>query len=300
MRKLLLIILIFNASVLAQSVVPQALKETLNLAPRCQRGESQIFDMRIQVEFLDESGTVIARKNNGIKYSQLCLTNTPDSGLTYEITVDTFTIGALKRSAEEQWDSRASVDSLVGYHFRTSYRSKVPVKGDCYDIGIPLTTGFPYEEAWEFIDDFLPVKLMAQMQYSAGRRLTKVGDTVTIVWPKPICYKVKDVIEESRVDQKPFKLTVTGLTSYRGTPCATVSYSSAISPYRVHIIPPDSSSFLATGTALVSGEFLISLKKGTIVYAKMNERLETNIAQTGVPDRKNRVTKSTELVPIIW
>jgi hypothetical protein len=300
MRKLLVFLFLLNAAIFAQSVVPQALNETLNLAPRMQRGESMKFDMKIRVEFLSEDGSLTAIKSNEIRFAQLCLSNTPDSGLVHEITIDTFTIGSLKRDLKQDWDSRSSVDSLIGYHFRTSYRSKIPVKGDCYDIGIPLTTGFAYEEAWEFIDDFLPVKLMTQMQYTAGRRLAKVGDTVTISWPKPICYKVKDVIEQSRVDQKPFLLKVTGLTSYRGTPCATISFSSPISPYRVDIIPPDSSSFVAAGTALVSGEFLVSLKKGTVVYAKMSERLETKITQTGEKERQNRVVKNTELIPIVW
>lgn len=300
MHKLLLMVLLLSAGVLAESVVPQALKETLNLAPRIQRGQSQPFEMKIKLELLKDDGSIQYIKRNGIKYTQLCLNNSPDSGLTYEITVDTFTIGTPARPDNLSWDSRASVDSLVGYHFRTSFRSKIPVKGDCYDIDIPLVKGFPYQEAWEFIDDFLPAKLIEQLRYSAGRRLTKVGDTTTIVWPKAICYSVDKIVRESRVDQKPFKLTLTGLSTYRGTPCASVSFSSPVSFYRVELIPQDSSEFIATGTALVSGDFLVSLSNGNITYARMTERLETIVKQTGLPDRPNRIVKYTELIPAIW
>ena len=150
------------------------------------------------------------------------------------------------------------------------------------------------------ITDAIVAKIMEQLHYTVGKRLSKVGDTATIAWPKPICYSIKKVINESIVEQKPFKLTLTGLTSYRGTPCATISIASAISPYRVDMYSPDTTSFKALGTSQITGEFQVSLKNGNIAYAKMSERLETSITETGMPVRKNRVIKNTELIPRLW
>jgi hypothetical protein len=300
MRKVFLMFLVLNASIWAQSVVPQAPQETLNLAPRCQRGEAQTYRMQVEVIFSNDDGKPMAVKNNRIDYTQLCVANNPDSGLIYEVTIDSFVIGTVKDISELDRESFSLIDSLSGLHFRSQYRSKIPIKGDCYDFGIPLTTGFPYLEAWEFIDDFLPAKIIEQLHYTVGRRLSKVGDTATIAWPKPICYDVQKIIEKSSVDQKPFKLTLTGLSSYRGTPCATVSIASAISPYRVDMYTPDTSSFKALGTSQITGEFQVSLKNGNIVHAKMSERLETSITETNVPVRKNSVVKNTELIPRVW
>ena len=299
MRKLFLMFLVLNASVWAQSVIPQVRKDTLNLSPRCQRGEAQTYRMQVEVLFLNDDGKPTRVKNNSLGYTQLCVANTPDSGLIYEITVDSFFIGGLQPMDQANLGSFSLIDSLAGLHFRSLYRSKIPVKGNCYDFGIPLTTGYPYLEAWEFIDDFLPAKIIEQLRYTVGKRLRKVGDTATIAWPKPICYEVQNIIKTSRVDQKPFKLKLTGLTSYRGTPCATVSIASAISPYRVDMYSPDTNSYTALGTSQITGEFQVSLKNGNIMYAKMSERLETNLIETGLPARKNRVIKNTELVPRI-
>jgi hypothetical protein len=63
---------------------------------------------------------------------------------------------------------------------------------------------------------------------------------------------------------------------------------------------PDASTFKALGTSQITGEFQVSLKNGSIVYAKMSERLETSITETSVPVRKNMVIKNTELIPLIW
>jgi len=299
MRKLFVMLLVLNSSIWAQSVIPKAPQETLNLAPRCQRGEAQTYRMQVEVLFLNDDGKPIAVKNNHISYKQLCVANTPDSGLIYEIAIDSFVIGIIKSINQSDLESFSLIDSLSGLHFRSQYRSKIPVKGNCYDFGIPLTTGWPYMEAWEFIDDFLPAKILEQLHNTAGKRLRKVGDTATIAWPKPICYGVQKIVETSRVDQKPFKLTLTGLTSYRDMPCATISIASAISPYFVDMYSPDTTSFKALGTSQITGEFQVSLKNGNIVYAKMSERLETSITQTNLPVRKNTVIKNTELIPRI-
>ena len=292
--------MVLNASIWAQSVMPRAPQETLNLAPRCQRGDAQAYRMQVEVLFLNDDGKPTAVKNNRIGYAQLCVANNPDSGLIYEITVDSFIIGTIKDIKESDRESYSLIDSISGLHFRSQYRSKISVKGNCYDFGIPLTTGWPYLEAWEFIDDFLPAKIMEQLHYTVGGRLSKIGDTATIAWPKPICYEVQNVVKTSRVDQKPFKLTLTGLMSYRGTPCATISIASAISPYSVDMYSPDTISYKALGTSQITGEFQVSLKNGNIVYAKMSERLETSITETGAPVSKNRVIKNTELIPRVW
>jgi hypothetical protein len=137
------------------------------------------------------------------------------------------------------------------------------------------------------------------LHYTVAKRLRKVGDTATIAWPKPICYGIPTIIRTSKVDQKPFKLKLTGLTTYGGTPCVTISFSSTISPYRVEMDTPDTTVFNAVGTSQITGEFRVSLKNGSIVYAKMSERLNTEITETGVPVRKNWVIKNTELIPRI-
>jgi len=297
MRKLYLMLLVLNASIWAQSVMPQAVQDTLNLAPKCQRGDAQMYRLALETVSLDEEGKPGGLKRNSIDYMQLCLANSPDSGLIYEITVDSFSVGSPRAMDESGMGSRSIVDSLMGMTFRIQFRSKFPVTGDCYDPKIPPTTGFRYIEAWEFIDDFLPAKILGELHYAAGNRLSKVGDTATVVWPKPICFSIKRVINELVLEQKPFLLKLTGLTSYRGTPCATVSVTGAVSPYRMEMYSTDSTSFKAKGTSQMTGEFRVSLKNGNMMHAKIIERLETTITR---PDKQiitRKVIKTTELAP---
>ena len=298
MRKLFLLLLILNAYVWAQPVTQPVPKDTVNLMPRCQRGDVQTYRMQVEVLFLNDEGKPNLVKNNRISYKQLCLTNSPDSGLIYEIGIDSFVVGSVRPIGQSGSGSFSLVDSISGQHFRSRYRSKIPVTGKCYDFGIPITK-WPYMEAWEFVDDFLPAKIIEQLHYTVGKRLRKVGDTASVAWPKPICYSVPSIIKSSKVDQKPFKLKLTGITANQGAPYATISFTSAVSPYRVVMDTPDTTVFNAVGTSQITGEFQVSLKNGHIVSAKMSERLDTEITETGVPVRKNRVIKNTELVPLI-
>jgi hypothetical protein len=300
MRKLFLVLLILNASIWAQTVVPQALNETLNLAPRFQRGDAQVYSLFVEMTFLDDQGQPTKIKRNRVDFTQICLANTPDSGVVYEVTIDSFLIGAMERMDADPNKWRSVVDTLMGHHFTTQFRAKIPVTGNCYDAGVPLTENARYIEGSELIEDFFPAKLTEQLRYTVGRRLSKVGDTVTIAWPKPICYSVKEVINSSKMDQKPFKLSLSGLTSYRGIPCATVSVASTTSPYRVEIYSTDTSSFVAEGTALTGGEYQVSLDKGRIVHLKMTERSDMLIKVPDGTTKKNRVLKTTELTPRIW
>jgi hypothetical protein len=299
MRKSLLILLFLNASLWAQSVIPPTVQDTLNLnlKPRCQRGDAQMYRLDLETISLDEENKPGGIKKNSINYLQLCFANSPDSGLIYEITVDSFSIGTPQAMDESSTWSRSIVDSLMGMSFRMQFNSKIPVTGNYYDPKIPPTTGFRYIEAWEFIDDFLPVKILGELLYAAGNRLKKVGDTATVVWPKPICYSIKRVINELFLDQKPFLLTLTGVTSYGGTQCATVSFKSTVSPYRMEMYSTDSTSFKAKGTSHMSGELTVSLKNGNLMHAKLYERLETTITR---PDKKivpRKVSKTTEIAP---
>jgi hypothetical protein len=300
MRKLLLVLLVLGAPLLAQSVVPQTPNETINLAPRCKRGEAQVYSIKVEILYLDSTGNPVTVKNNRIDYTQLCLVNNPDSGLIYDITVDSFSVGNMHAIGETTYVGRAIVDSLAGLTFRSQLRPKIPVRNNCYDFGIPLTTEFPYVEAWEFIDAFLPAKIMEQLRYTVGRRLSKVGDTATIVWPKPICYSVKKVINESCLELMSSKLTLTGLTSYRGTPCAAISIASSISPFRVAVYSTDSTSFKWSGTSMITGGFLVSLKGGNIVYAKMIENQDLRHTQVNKLIRTKKVQRTTELIPRVW
>ena len=300
MRKLLFVLMLLNASIWAQSVVPQALNETLNLAPRFQRGDAQQYSVFVEMVFFDDQGQPTKIKRNRLDYTQICLANTPDSGVVYEVTIDSFLIGAMEQMDSDPNKTRSIVDTLMGQHFTTQFRAKIPVTGNCYDAGIPLTKDAYYTEASELIENFFPAKLSEQLRFAVGRRLSKVGDTATIAWPKPICYSIKQVINSSRMDQKPFKLSLSGLTSYRGVPSATVSVTSTTSPYRVEIYSTDTTSFVAEGTALTNGEYQVSLDKGRIVHFKITERSDTVIKIPDGTTRKNRVLKTTELTPRIW
>ncbi|GEM_PF-1994148 len=296
MRRLFLVLLAVSSSLWAQTVTQDTIPKIVDLQPRYQRGESQKFRMQVEVLFLNDEGKPTAVKHNHINYTQLCIANTPDTGLVHEIAVDSFVIGAVRSVGPTDRESMSLVDSIAGLNFRVQYRSAVPVKGSCYDVGIPLTKGWPYLEAWEFVDDFLPARILEQLHYTASKRLKKVGDSVTIAWPKPICYGIEKVVTKSSVQQKPFKLKLTGITSYAGTPCATVSIASAVSPYRVDMYRPDTTVFKAVGTSQITGELQISLKDGSLLNAKMSEKLNTDISETGVKTRKNRVVKNTELI----
>ncbi|MCX6830896.1 MAG: hypothetical protein NT028_02035, partial [candidate division Zixibacteria bacterium] len=96
------------------------------------------------------------------------------------------------------------------------------------------------------------------------------------------------------------KLTLTGLTSYRGMPCATISIASAVSPYRVEIYSTDTTSFKWIGTSQTTGEFQVSLKAGSIVHARMSERLEISLTRPDKQVKTKRVLRNTELMPRVW
>ncbi|TFH65445.1 MAG: hypothetical protein E4G91_02465 [Candidatus Zixiibacteriota bacterium] len=113
MRKLILFFLVLNASLWAQAVVPQTAKDTLDLTPRCKRGDAQVYRLALETVTLDDEGKPAGVKRNRIDYMQLCLANSPDSGLIYEITVDSFSIGSPQAVGEEPRDSRSIVDSLM-------------------------------------------------------------------------------------------------------------------------------------------------------------------------------------------
>ena len=91
MKTVLTLILILAAVGEAQSLVPQALKETLNLAPRMQRGDVQKYKLLVDVVFLTEDGIPHADKQNALSYTQLCIANGADSGVIYDVTIDSFT-----------------------------------------------------------------------------------------------------------------------------------------------------------------------------------------------------------------
>ncbi len=300
MRTLLFALIVLTATASAQSVAPQALNETINLAPRYQRGNSQKYSLDIGIFFLDDQGSPRAVKHNRIDYTQICMANNADSGLVYEVTIDSFSIGSKEPAEKPDYHARSVVDTLMGRHFRTQFRSKIPVVGNCYDLALPFTRGFAFAEAYELVDDFLYAKLIEQLRYTVGRQLSKVGDTVTITWPKPICYSIPKVINESRIDLKPLKLQLTGLTTFRNEPCATISIGSTISPYSVKIYSTDTSSVDAEGTSELRGEFLVSLGRGEIVNFKLNNRAETKITLPDGSTKDNRVVMKFELAPRYW
>jgi hypothetical protein len=300
MRKLVFALFVLAGSVWAQSSVPQALQESINLAPRIQRGDSRSYAINVGIFFLDDKGNPDKLKRGRIDFTQICLANNPDSGLVCEIAVDSFLTGAKEPYATSDYSSRSPVDTLMGFSYRSQMRPKIPVSGNCYDIGIPLTTGHKFVEAYDFVEDMMPVRIADQLRFAAGRRLVKVGDTVTIAWPKPICYSIEKVIKESRLEQKPFKLTLSGLTSYAGQPCATIKVTSQVSPYKVRIYSTDTSEVVAEGTSLINGEFLVTLNRGELVNLKWEERTETNITLPNGNTKNNRVLKKTELGPRGW
>jgi hypothetical protein len=297
MSKLFLLFLVMCTSLWAQAVAPPVAPATLDLTPRCQRGNSQVFRLTRESITLDDQDKPTGIKKNSIDYTQLCLANNPDSGLIYEIAIDSFSIGTPQSIDETNYGSRSIVDSLMGMTFRLQYRSKIPVTGKYYDPKIPPTTGFRYIEAWEFINDFLPAKILGELYYAASHRLTKVGDTTTIVWPKPIRFTINKVINELFLNQKPFFLTLTGVTSYRGTQCATVSVKGGISPYLMDMYSTDSTSFKAKGTSQITGEFQVSLLNGNIMHAKLGERLETTITLPNKKTQTRKAVNTTELIP---
>lgn len=278
----------------AQSTIPQAVNEPLNLAPRMLKGDTQDLYLDVEYFFLDTLGFPTGVKTSSIDFSLLCLANTPDSGLLQQVTVNELRVGG-RTPVEDPMKSHAIVTAFEGFSFLTRYRTVVPVKNDCYDFDINLRPDQFNQEGYDFFDNFIPYKVIEQIRLALGQKLTYVGDTVTFKFPKPICFNLPKVINNYRLEFAPWTIILEGVTRYNGIPCAIVSFESNFDYLQVEIYSTPKTSIKAEGSSCLYGQFLVSLNKGLLVKATFHDRSDTEVDWPNGTSRLNRVLKTYEL-----
>jgi hypothetical protein len=276
----------------AQSLIPKALNEPLNLTARCRRGDAQKMVADIEFQYLKPDGTIASVKQNQLQYEQLCLANSPEK-LTYQIQIDTLKIGT--RIAPSSRGNRSNVMSdFVGYSFEMSLEKKIPARDGCYANDIRLADNMHYMAGFEFLSNFMPIEILEQLHFTLGRRLALIGDTARVALPGAICIEVPKVIESYRVEQQPYHLTLSGITLFRESPCAIVSIESDPSPLQIEF-PSTKGSWTGSGSTSLTGQFLVSLDRGTIVSATLRERLVASQTRPDGTTVENPVVTITRL-----
>ncbi|MCK4856961.1 MAG: hypothetical protein KAT58_03235, partial [candidate division Zixibacteria bacterium] len=177
MRLLTIILLLLPMIANAQSQIPRALSEPLNLAPRCQRGDAQKLLLEVDYLFLDETGMITSIKKSSLQYTVLCLENTVGEKVVWEAAIDSFKIGSKAAPGSKATRHRVMTE-LEGYSFDIIVTKKVPVRDGCYDFGIPIEENLHYTEGFEFLTMIIPLKIIEQLRFTAGRRLGLIGDTL--------------------------------------------------------------------------------------------------------------------------
>lgn len=278
MMRIIAIILILPTLATAQSLIPKALTEPLNLAPRCQRGDVQQMVANIEYQYLKPDGTIATVKLNQIQYEQLCLTNSRDE-LVYQITIDSLKKG--EQLPQHYQGKRHSVmTDFLGYSFEVSLEKKIPARNGCYGYDVHLTDDMDYMEGFDFLTNFISIEVLEQLRFTFGRRLGLIGDTATLALPGAVCIQVPRVVKSYRVEQRPYHLTLSGITLFGKRPCAIVSIESDPSPVQIEF-PSTDGDWIGSGSTSLTGQFLVSLDRGYIVSATLRERL---VALQTLPD----------------
>lgn len=256
--------------VFSQSAIPKAVNETLNLAPRCKKGDLQRYHVDIELRRYDDNGNTTYVRKDVLAYSQYCAANSPDIGLRYEVTVDSFAVGVFD-PPDRLTSTIQSVPQLVGYRINSAIKRELPTANGCYDIGLTFPDTLFYVEIYEFLENYVYVRLLEQLRYSAGRQLSKIGDSVVVKFPAPICYKVKDVVNDYKLTLAPQVLKLKGITNHLGKPCAIVESSKSSSKLAVNYWAGDAYSIDVNGQLTLQIGMLIDVETGAIRSAEIYE-----------------------------
>ncbi|MGB5106579.1 MAG: hypothetical protein WBP29_06495 [Candidatus Zixiibacteriota bacterium] len=293
MKLIVALLMLVPTMLAAQSAIPKAVSETVNLSPRCKKGDLQRYEVKRELRKLNPDGSQRTHRHDVFAFTQYCRSNTPENGLEYSITVDSFAVGINLRMDEDlrpldrvpQFDGR-SMSSKINRIF--------PVKNGCYDVETNFLDTMKYVEAYDFREQYLYLRLLEQLRFSAGPKLSKVGDTVTIVLPD-LCLKISQVVNSYKLASASHVLELTGLGKYGNRPTALIAIRPSKSSVTVSIWAGDSYSYEGAGTIELSGNFVVALDDGDIVSAEITERSDVNLVHPDKSENMNSAIKVLNL-----
>lgn len=292
--KLIVALLILAPSILvAQSVIPKAVGETLNLSPRCKKGDLQRYEVKREMRKLNPDGSPRTHKHDIIAFTQYCRSNTPENGVDYSITVDSFAVG-INLNMDEAVREPERILQFDGRSMSSKFNRTIPVKDGCYTIETNFLDTMKYAEVYDFRELYIYTRILEQFRFSAGLQLSKVGDQATISMPA-ICHKIPEVINNFRLEPTKFVLELTGIGKYGNRPCALISIKPATAAISVSIWAGGAYSFEGKGTVEISGNFVIALDDGDIVSADISERSDVNLVD---PDKKAAMNSAAKIISL--
>ncbi len=266
------IILLICAALAAQSVIPQAVKETVNLAPRAKKGDLQKYLLTYEIARLKNDGSINSLTTDYLAFSQVCMANSPEAGIRYQITIDSFAIGTSRRLDEKERECQIA-PQFDGYTFPWSFDRTIRTKNGDLDLGVSITEPQVTVEGLEFLLHFTYLRLWEQARFSLARQLTKIGDSAILTIPAPFRRSLENVIREFKIGFSPQTYELGSVSTYKGRPCAVVKLLPSTSPIRANLaVTKTAADLIGDGTLSLVGELWISLDSGQIVRARWQGR----------------------------
>lgn len=282
---------------LPQDLLESALKQPVNLAPKARRGDIQTYIMDIETIFLTSDGEPRQIKHDKIGFTQLCLANSPDTGLVYQTTIDSLLVGQ-KRFVEYDSPRKDEAEIYRGKTFTMHIKRQIPVNNGCYGFDIEFGEDEHFVNSFDLQEMFTAFNLIEQSRYTAGRQLRNIGDAVTIRLPAPICISIPEVINDYKLELSAFTLSLSGYTLNKGKPAALVSIQPHFARNRMDVFTPaDADSLIFTGMKARWGEFEVRLDDGDIVAARLVNRFDSAVnSQAG--DENTNFSRSYRTITI--
>lgn len=266
------IVLLLCTALAAQSVIPQAVKETVNLAPRAKKSDLQKYLLTYEIARLNDDGSINSLTTDYLAFSQVCMANTPEAGIRYQVTIDSFAIGTSRRTDEKERECQIA-PQFDGYTFPWSFDRTIRTKNGDLDIGVSITEPQVTVEGLEFLLHFNYLRLWEQARFSLARQLTKIGDSATLTIPAPFRQSLANVIREHKISFSPLTFELGSISSYKGRPCAVVKLLPSTSPIRANLaVTKTAADLIGEGTLALVGELWIALDSGQIVRARWQAR----------------------------
>lgn len=265
-------IVLFCAALAAQSVIPQAVKETVNLAPRAKKGELQKYLLTYEIARLKDDGSVNSLTTDYLAFSQVCQANTPEAGIRYQVTIDSFAIGTSRKLDEKERECLIATQ-FDGYTFPWNFDRTLRTKNGALDIGVSITEPQVTVEGLEFLLHFNYIRLWEQARFSLARQLNRIGDSATLTIRAPFRQSLEGVIREHKITFAPQTFELGSVSTYKGRPCAVVKLLPSSSPIRANLaVTKTAADLIGEGTMSLVGELWISLESGQIVRARWQAR----------------------------
>ncbi len=212
-------------------------------------------------------------KHDRIGLTKLCLANSPDTGLVYQLTVDSLMIGQ-KLFLDSPPHKLSEAKQLTGKTFTSRFTRKVVQAGPCYALDLDFSEGERYLESMLLEEILTTENLLERFRYMAGRQLARIGDSYAVRFPQPICFSIPSVVDNFEMALAGFEMRLDGVTLVNGQPCATIALQPHFVKMDIQLAPVDSNYLTIHGMMTRQGEFQVRLSDGDIVAAKIYDRVD--------------------------